>query len=192
MSERRLPLLLALLLAPLPALGFSLAELQPLLAAVQRAEAQFVEERHLAVLEVPLSSRGTLSYRAPDFLQKAVAAPQPGSFTVEGERLTVEQAGERRVLDLAAAPQLKVFTESFRAVLAGDFDSLDRLYRLSLEGERDRWILRLQPRAAPLSRFIEEVTVAGSGAELQRFTVLERGGDRSTMHLEPRCRDADC
>lgn len=190
MRERLLPLLL--LVSPAPALAFSLAELQPLLAAVQQARAQFVEERRLSVLDAPLTSRGTLTYRAPAYLQKSVDAPQPGSFTIDGDRLTVEQGGERQLLDLSAVPQLKAFTESFRAVLAGDFDSLRRLYRLQLEGDREHWTLQLKPRAAPLTRFIDQVTVSGSGADLRRFEVRERGGDRSDLRLERQCRDAGC
>ncbi len=192
MIERRLAALLLLLLTPLPALAFSLSELQSLLASVQRAEAHFDEEYLLAVLDVPLVSSGTLSYRAPDFLKKTVTAPQPSSFTVDVNRLTIVQAGERHVVDLASAPQLNAFTESLRAVLAGDFDSLSRLYRLALEGDRDHWTLRLSPEAPLLTRSIEHIVVTGNRAELQSFVVQERGGDRTTTRLEPQCRDADC
>lgn len=192
MAKGRLIASLLALLAPLPALAFSLAELQPLLAAVERAEARFVEEHHLAMLDQPLTSGGTVSYRAPDFLRKSVDHPQPGSYTVEGERLIVEQKGERQVLDLASAPQLKAFTESFRAVLAGDFESLNRLYGLTLKGSSEDWTLRLEPREAPLSRLIYRVTVSGTGDEVRRFEVQEHGGDRSIMNLEAPCREDGC
>ncbi len=188
---RRL-LLFLLLWAPLPAFAFSLADLKSTLASVQQAKAHFVEERQITVLDVPLTSSGMLSYRAPDFLQKSVVAPRPGRFTIDGDTLTIEEGGKERHLNLSMVPQLKVFTESFRAVLAGDFDSLARLYHLTLGGDHNRWTLLMEPRSAPLTGLVEAVTVVGSGPDLQRFDVRERSGDRSSMTMEVKCRDADC
>jgi hypothetical protein len=184
--------LLALWLAALPAAAFSLEELQPLLAGVRRVQADFVEERRLAILDVPLTSRGTLTYAAPGYLHKAVAGSHPRSFTVDDERLIIEQDGQRQELDLAGMPEVRSLVGSLRAILAGDFVGLARLYRLALEGEQDAWSLVLVPNGAPLTRFVERVVVSGRGSSVYRFVVHEPGGDYSSMDLEEKCRDDGC
>src|SRR5688500_9130786 len=76
-GARRLALLLGLLLvAAAPAAGaWGIEQLMQDLARVKTAKGTFVERKHLAILTAPLESSGTLTYTAPDRLEKHTLVP---------------------------------------------------------------------------------------------------------------------
>ena len=64
--------------------SFGLEQLMAQLAHVERAEAQFVEQKYMKVLKTPLESSGTLIYEAPDRMIKRTDKPKPETMIVEG------------------------------------------------------------------------------------------------------------
>ena len=71
------------------------------LAQAPQRRANFVEEKTLAALTVPLRSEGRLEYRRPDHLEKITTAPQYESLVVEGGRLVIAAGGDPpRVVEL--------------------------------------------------------------------------------------------
>lgn len=184
MSRPLYPLLLTLLLWPLAlqAQGFSTEQLLQRFADVEERSARFVEQQHLSMLDIPLESTGRLLFRAPDYLEKRVDNGG-GSFRVKGDRLSVEQGGEERHIALASHPLLAAFVASFRATLAGDIDTLQRYYRIELEGTEQNWRLRLQPRQDDMAAVVREIRIDGSGDRVVRIETVEQGGDRTVTQL---------
>jgi hypothetical protein len=59
------------------AAGWDIKRLMQELGQVKIAKGRFVERRYLAILTAPLESSGTLTYVAPDRLEKHTLAPRP-------------------------------------------------------------------------------------------------------------------
>lgn len=170
---------------PAPANGWGLAQLMHELAGTERASARFVEQRFLQVLEKPLELTGRLVYEAPDRLEKHTLTPKPESMTIEGNRLVIESTSRnrRRVVTLQDYPVLWAFVESLRATLGGDRETLERFYRVELDGRPDEWRLSLAPREREMSEVIRLITITGAGGWIGRVEVLEARGDRSVMRI---------
>ena len=158
------------------------------LAAIPGLEAHFREEKHLALLAEPLVSEGTLLYARPDRMRRSVEKPVRSTLVLRGSRLSMEAGGQTRVIDLQGQPAIRVFVESFRLILAGNLAGLQDLYDLELRSATSKgWVLRLTPRAPPLSAAIAVVEVRGRGRVLQELRVRETGGDETVTHF----RDVD-
>lgn len=173
-----------LLLLPLAAQAdsFTLPQLMGLFSGVERRSASFTEEQTLAVLDVPLESHGTLTFVAPDILEKE-EANGGGSYRVAGQQLLVEQGGEQRRIALDSYPALAAFVASFRATLAGDQQTLERYYKVTLAGRREDWTLTLQPTQSDMATVISSITIHGSGNNIDLIETVEQSGDTSRMHL---------
>lgn len=185
-------LVMALILLPrvLPADdAWTLPQLMEALAAVTEVDATFFELKELAVLETPLESSGILRYRAPDDMEKEVLYPEPMRYTITRDQLVIEQpGGKRETIPLDRYPLLRVLSESMRATLAGDQQTLERLYRVSMSGDVGDWTLRLEPIDPDIARHVIAIVISGSSNQVLLVETLESRGDRSVMTISPTLR----
>ena len=173
------------LLIPRPALAdaFSLDSLMSLLASNAAGRALFVETKTLAILNAPIESSGELEFVPPSRLVKRTLKPRVESMVVDGDRLVFERGDKRYDLSLAATPEAAAFVDSIRGTLAGDRQTLERNYRLRLEGTRERWSLILFPRLARMQALVAEIRIEGRRGIVRRIIIEQADGDRSTMQI---------
>ena len=176
--------LLLLLVAP-DAAAWGIEQLMQELGKVNSASARFVERKYLAILTAPLESSGTLTYVAPDRLEKHILAPRAESMVLERGELTLESAQpkRRRTIRLDEHPVIGVFVESIRSTLAGDLALLRRLYEVALEGDERKWRLVLKPLDPKMLEVVSEIRIGGSRDWIGSIEFLEPGGDRSVMTI---------
>ena len=148
---------------------------------ISSAKAHFREHRIVAVLDTPVVTEGTLSYRRPDYLKKEVLHPARSTFEIDGDRLTIVSAQGYHELSLARQPVLRAFTVSYSAVLAGDVELLQRYYTTELTGSHDFWTLHLIPRDTGIQVRIANITVTGSQNQIKSVEVYQTTGDSSHM-----------
>ena len=180
----------AVLLLPLLAAGR--AEAAPLdeimrgFAAIRASTARFAEEKTMPELDLPLPSRGTLTWRAPDFLEKHTTEPMEEILRIQGEMLTLErpQRGERQSLSLDRAPEIRPLVEALRATLAGDAATLERHHEVSLTGTAAAWEMVLVPRSGRTRAAVQRVQLWGRGAAI-RGVETQGGGGTTRMVIEP-------
>lgn len=164
---------------------WDLARLMQDLRQVKTARGRFVERKYLAILNTPLESSGTLVYIAPGRLEKHMLLPRQESLTLDGDTLLIEnkETGQRRKVVLQEQPVVWAFVESIRSTLAGDLQTLNRFYEVSLEGDANRWRLRLKPTEPRMREVASEIRVSGNGTWVGVIEILDAGGDRSVMTI---------
>lgn len=170
-----------------PGHEIDLTELMSMLAEVRVAEGRFIERKYLSILSEPLVLKGSVRYRAPDYVRKEYDDPQSESYEVHGDSLTIEFSdGRVRNLSVDEHPVLRAFVESYRGTLAGDLDTLQRYFDLELGGRAEDWLLRLKPRHRDLAQYLSEVVMLGRGSTVYSVETLEASGDRSVMSVDSR------
>jgi len=157
--------------------------LMKMLASVESATASYVETRYSPLLKSPLVSRGTLSYRRPNWLEEHVQSPRDERFVLQGERLTIENASRSVTVNAGSAGGIAALIEGVRATRAGDLAALERDFQVTASGTRERWQLRLQPRTPALTQYVRDITISGNRARIQMIEVLEASGDRTVMEV---------
>jgi outer membrane lipoprotein-sorting protein len=171
-----------------PAAGaWDLQRLMQALSQVKSSRARFVEVRHLAILNKPLESSGTLNWTAPGKLEKHTLAPRAESLLLDGDRIVLENKAlnQRRAFALQQYPEIGVFVESMRSTLAGDLATLQRYYEVGFEGAERQWRLMLKPTDPAMQRLVSEIRIGGAGNQIETIEITETGGDRSVMTITP-------
>jgi outer membrane lipoprotein-sorting protein len=181
-------LLLSLVLPAAAQSAWTLEQLLSGLAARPSSEKRFTEQKTLNVLSEPLLLSGTLSYTAPNRLEKHVLTPNEEHYLVDGDSLLLENksANLHRSFSLRNYPALWAFVESLRATLAGDAATLRRFYALQLTGGRQQWQLTLTPQQPGMAQVVSSIRIGGRADQVTRIEILENNGDRSLMMLEDR------
>jgi hypothetical protein len=177
-----------------------LAQLFSKLGARRERQARFDERKFSALLKAPIESSGTLTFRAPDFLEKRTVEPQREWVRIEGNVVTYEGspmggAVQKRTFALSDVPLLAALSESLRATLAGDLSALRRHYdvgwnalqtpvRAQVEATAG-WQLTLVPRERALRDAVAKVVLRGAGSEVSAVEIVEASGDLTLMRITP-------
>lgn len=113
-----------------------------------------------------------------DTLVREVRAPYAETTTIRAGEATIARAGKSpRRFSLSRVPELAGLQASFGAMLSGDRALLEKLYRISAAGTRQRWTLTLLPKDAQLAAKVRDVVLYGRGAELRCIETRAAKGD---------------
>lgn len=170
------------------AADWGLAQLMQALADNPGGRVNFVETRHLAILDQPLESSGELVYRAPARLERHTEKPVRESMVLDGDSLTLTREQRTHTLRLRDYPEAAALIDSIRATLAGDLAALQRTYAVSLAGSEQAWTLSLLPADPLVAQVVLRISIAGSRAEVRQVDILQADGDRSSMRIGPAAR----
>jgi len=186
--RRPLHTLLYTLLLGLPvfahAADWNIDALMTSLAQVKPGRATFTEKKTISLLDRPVESSGELSYSPPDRLEKRTLKPKPEAMLVEGGVLTFQRGQQKHTVQLAEYPELTGFIDSIRGTLAGDRKTLERSFRLKLEGPAERWLLTLTPTNPKMATSVHLIRIAGLRDDVRSIEVIQTDGDRSLMNIE--------
>lgn len=168
-----------------PSSDWTPAAVLRMLAEHRQGEARFTEQKFIGVLDTPLLSAGTLTFRPPDYLEKHTTSPRDECMTIEGDKLTYTRQGQTYTLNLAEHPEATAYANSIRGLLNGNAALLRKSYVLKLSGDRAHWVLLLLPTDPRIQSLIKSISVNGSGDQLQTIEYDQSNGDRSVMTLLP-------
>jgi Outer membrane lipoprotein carrier protein LolA-like len=164
---------------------WGIAQLMQGLAQRGAERSLFVEKKFIAILDRPLESSGELRYVPPDRLEKRTFKPKPESLVLDRDTLAIERGNQKHALRLQDHPEVAAFVESLRGTLAGDRKALERVYRLELHGNEERWTLVMYPSDAKLAAMVLRIDVTGTRDRVRSIEILQADGDRSVMTVEP-------
>jgi Outer membrane lipoprotein carrier protein LolA-like len=162
-----------------------LDRLMSLLAQRKQGHVTFVEEHFLGMLDRPLESSGELLYDAPDRLEKRTLRPKPETLTLEHGVLTARRGRRTYTLDLHQYPQVVPFVDSIRATLAGDRAALERVFKVTFNGDLGSWKLLLEPLDATVARTVRDIRIEGSRDAVHTVEIRQSDGDHSLLTIGP-------
>ena len=183
----RRAVLLTLLTLPVAAQAQdAMQQVMAALAAVRESRARFVEEKDIPEIEGLLTSRGTLSWRAPDRLEKRTTEPFEERLLVEGDRLLLDRPDRdlHQELALDTAPEIRPLVEAIRATLAGDAATLRWYFDIDFSGDLARWRMVLTPLSMRVLAAVQRIVLEGQGGTVLVVETQGREG-RSRMMVTP-------
>jgi hypothetical protein len=184
-ARRRLLLGAAGLWLATPARALDLPGVMGLLAQRRSGEARFSEQRFVSGFDQPLSSSGTLNFRAPDRFERRTVQPRAEAMIVDGDMVTIERGGRVRELRLDAIPEMAAVVNAVRGTLSGDAAALRRHFDPTVSGSDANWTILLAPLDERLAAVVRPWRSDGARADVRRVEIQLADGDRSVMDIEP-------
>lgn len=145
-------------------------------------EVTFTEQKHLALLAVPLESSGKLYFLPPGHLCRLVEKPSPAMVVITPDELRMQDKDKTEVVDLRRNDKLRAFITALVQVFAGDEAALQRSFQVeyALDAKSAQgWRLSLLPRGKPLDQMLKAMVLHGEGETVQRIEWTEPSGDRT-------------
>lgn len=162
-----------------------LSRIEDKVSRMESLRADFVQEKHLAILDKPIVLKGTLFMEKPNLFAWHVEHPLRYSMVVEGGviRQWDEDTEQVQKISLGKNPAFKMMIQQMRDWFSGTYRPMLAEYRVSLL-ENDPITLEFIPLDNALARqVIERVTITFAGDEryIQQIQIVERGGDRTLL-----------
>lgn len=178
-------LVASVLAIPAAAAAFDLAALMSLLATPREGTVAFTEQRFVKTLDAPLHASGTLSFAAPDRLERRQTEPGTETMQVDGNRVTLTRGGRSKTLMLDASPDMLGVIEALRGTLTGNGALLSRHFRTTVSGDAAQWSLELVPLQPELKRSLAGARLWGRHEQLLGVEMTLADGDRSVTTITP-------
>lgn len=163
----------------------SLAALMQRMRSEQSVRIAYLETRTLALLDEPWRGSGYMYSLPPDTMLKEQLRPERLLMAISGEEMMYFDPGNevrhQGVLDEDNPMSLNVAV--FKALMTGDRQLLEKMYRVDFVAEPERWVLKLKAKNAPDSTFAIEISGL-SGQQPQRIVVDQDDGDRNEFLLQ--------
>jgi outer membrane lipoprotein-sorting protein len=170
---------------PAEAAAFDLAALMSLLATPREGTVAFTEQRFVQTLDAPLRASGTLSFAAPDRLERRQTEPSTETMQVQGNRVTLMRGGRSKTLMLDASPEMLGVIEALRGTLTGNGALLSKHFRTTVSGDAAQWSLDLVPLQPELRRSLAGARLWGRRDQLLGVEMTMADGDRSVTTIAP-------
>lgn len=153
---------------------------------IKEARVSFIEKKILLSLSEPIVLKGSLFFRAPQYLEKHYVFPEDTLYKINESNVSIiKQNAEQQFLSLDEYPVLNAFIESLRGILAGDLGRLKEYYFINFSVNGANWKIKLTPNDDDLAEYIEEILISGHATDLLGIEVIESTGDRSITTLLP-------
>ncbi|MFW9817801.1 MAG: outer membrane lipoprotein carrier protein LolA [Candidatus Thorarchaeota archaeon] len=162
-----------------------LGRLEERMSAMQTLRTDFIQEKHLAVLDRPLVLKGTVFMQKPGLFAWHVREPLRYSMVIRGETVRQWDEDSDRVqeISLSKNPAFGMAIRQMRDWFSGAYRSMLGDYEVALVDQAPV-SLRVIPRNTALARqVIGSVTVVFERDEryIKRIEVVEEGGDRTLL-----------
>src|SRR6202023_3094534 len=120
-------------------------------------EANFREERHLAMLKDPVVNEGKVWFTLPDKIRREIAGKTPSTTVTDGKKVSIYYPNYQQleIYDLEKRPVIK---DSLRALTAGlNFREVSSYYNAEGSKEGNAYHITLTPRTASVRKLVKSV-----------------------------------
>jgi outer membrane lipoprotein-sorting protein len=152
-------------------------KLQTLHSAEPSLQANFREERHLAMLKQPIVNEGKIWFTLPDKIRREIDGKTPSTTVIDGKKMSIYYPNYQQVevYDLEKRPMLK---DSLRALTAGlNFREVGNFYQLEGSKEGNLYHITLTPKTASVKKLVRSVDLTiDDNLNPQRVNVVDAKG----------------
>jgi outer membrane lipoprotein-sorting protein len=132
-------------------------KLQALHNSQPSLQANFREERHLAMLKDPVVNEGKVWFTLPDKIRREIAGKTPSTTVIDGKKMSIYYPNYQQleVYDLEKRPVIK---DSLRALTAGlNFREVANYYDMAGSKSGSEYQITLTPKTASVRKLVKTV-----------------------------------
>jgi outer membrane lipoprotein-sorting protein len=154
-------------------------------------QANFREERHLAILKDAIVNEGKVWFTLPDKIRREIDGKTPSTTVIDGKKMSIYYPNYQQVevYDLEKRPMLK---DSLRALTAGlNFREVANFYELEGSREGNVYHIRLTPKTASVKKLVRSVDLTiDDNLTPQRVNIENAKGEKISVIYTNVRRDA--
>ena len=159
-----------------------LAQLSARSKAIQSLQGQFVQQKHIAVLPMPLNSTGKFSFEQGKGVDWETLTPVRNAVHLTPKGISFEDDKGKSQHPATQQAGVEVVAKIFMGVITGELDDLNNYFSVVASGSEQQWKLLLTPRSANLAAYIQTIELHG-GEFTEQLDIAETNGDKTHIAI---------
>jgi outer membrane lipoprotein-sorting protein len=155
-------------------------------SAVESLSCDFIQEKHLDILDEALTSTGRFSFQRPDRLRWEIVDPVSSGIVVSGEDGGTwhDRTGESERFKTRDVPAIRILSQQLFAFATMDFEALKEQFQITLL-QKEPAVILLTPHSVDMQAYIQslQVTIAEGGQNVEVVKMNESDGDYTTIRF---------
>lgn len=155
-------------------------------SGVKTLSSDFVQEKHLSILDNMVTSKGRFYYKRDKRLRWELTEPEVLGFTVNGKRAKrwKNNIKLRQTFEIHKAPAIKAFTDQLFTWVNPDIKQIQKRYRIQVIGDNPI-DLKLFPNSTQEKKHIDHLrlTFAADAIYVSAVEVHEPDGDYTRIRF---------
>ncbi|MBR4389958.1 MAG: outer membrane lipoprotein carrier protein LolA [Prevotella sp.] len=166
---------------------------QQVKAVVDKASAQlktmqcdFVQTKHLKLLNDRMVSTGKMYYQQHDKLRWEYMSPYQYTFIMNGQQVLLKNNGRKDVIDVNQSKAFKAIAQVMLNSVVGKCLTADKDFRSSIDISGPEYVATLQPLKKDLKSLFDKIVLHFDKQRLlvTKVELLEKKGDRTVIELK--------
>ena len=154
-------------------------------AKIKTMQCDFVQTKHLKMLNDKMVSKGRMYYQQSDKLRWEYTAPYTYTFVINGSKVMMRNNRRNDVIDVN---QNKVFREIARIMMSsvvGNCLNNPKDFKATISSDKDQWIATLTPQRKDLKTMFQTIRLYFDRQKqmVQKVELTEKKGDKTVIEL---------
>ncbi len=154
-------------------------------AKIKTMQCDFVQTKHLKMLNDKMVSKGRMYYQQSDKLRWEYTAPYTYTFVINGTKVMMRNNRRNDVIDVN---QNKVFREIARIMMSsvvGNCLNNPKDFKATISTDKDQWIATLTPQRKDLKAMFQTIRLYFDRQKqmVQKVELTEKKGDKTVIEL---------
>lgn len=155
-------------------------------AALKTLQCDFVQTKHLKLLNDDMVSKGKMYYDQGSKLRWEYVTPYAYTFILNGDKVLLKNRNRNDIIDVN---QNKIFKEIARIMMSsvvGDCLSDTRSFKTSIRGTDTEWVATLLPLRKDIKQMFQQITLHFNKQRriVTKVELLEKNGDKTVIELK--------
>lgn len=187
--KRNLLTIMLLWLLLLPTYSQSESQIKTLInnaaSRMQSMTCDFVQTKHLKLLNDKMVSRGKMYYQQRDKLRWEYVSPYQYTFIINGSQVLLKNNGRRDQIDVNQNKVFKSIAQIMMNSVVGKCLSDDKNFRTSIVASGSEYVATLLPQRKDIKSMFEKIILHfdRQKAMVTKVELLEKKGDRTVIEL---------
>ena len=155
-------------------------------SAVKTMQCDFVQTKHLKLLNDKLVSKGKMYYQKSDKLRWEYLSPYTYTFILNADKVLLKNQKRNDVIDVK---QNKIFKEIARIMMnsvVGNCLTDDKSFKTSLTATSTEWIATLLPQRKDMKGMFQKIILHFNKqkGQVAQVELIEKNGDKTLIELK--------
>lgn len=154
--------------------------------SVKTLQCDFIQTKHLKMLNDKMVSKGKMYYRQGRQLRWEYIAPYTYTFILNNDRVLLKKGDREDVVDINQNKMFKEIARMMMSSVTGDCLNDQGGFRCSLSAVNGEWVATLLPLRKEMKQLFRSVVLhfSRSLAVVTAVELIEKNGDRTVIELK--------
>lgn len=140
--------------------------IQAKIGSIETIQADFQQEKNLAIFSKTIESEGKMTFKAPDKLKWGYTQPYDYVITIHGQTITIDDAGNVKTFDLSASEKFSGINRLILNSITGKILD-DQSFETAYYENESTYLVVLSPKDGDIKRYMNAIQMYISKADKQ-------------------------